>query len=206
MYGIHDGTYNTTEGPGLGREPLLLLLALNGLKFHRNKSSAFRRKFNAYSNNLKTFFKITQVNLLSSGILFMLNGRREGERRDGGSFWAAPAPSGHHVKGSTHYLTILQIFTARFILQISKQFQEFPCLPQAAKLKSGREDTQKGYLHISATCWTSLNTGCTSYQGCGHSRSSHTQRSTCRVLTLTTGGELFKSGTERAQITEKTLV
>lgn len=28
------------------------------------------------------------------------------------------------------------------------QFQEFPCLPQAAKLKSGREDTQKGYLYI----------------------------------------------------------
>lgn len=109
MYGIHEGTYNTTEGPGLGREPLLLLLALNGLKLHRNKSSAFRRKFNAYSNNLKTFFKITHVNLLSSGILFMLKGRREGERRDGGSFWAAPAPSGHRAKGSTHYLTILQI-------------------------------------------------------------------------------------------------
>lgn len=49
------------------------------------------------------------MNLLSSGILFMLKGRREGERRDGGSFWAAPAPSGHRAKGSTHYLTILQI-------------------------------------------------------------------------------------------------
>lgn len=149
MYGIHDGTYNTTEGPGLGREPLLLLLALNGLKFHRNKSSAFRRKFNAYSNNLKTFFKITHVNLLSSGILFMLNGRREGERRDGGSFWAAPALSGHRAKGATHYLTILQIFTARFILQISKQFQEFPCLPQAAKLKSGRGYTERISAHFS---------------------------------------------------------